>query len=181
MREYLWRRRQAEPDRELWRRAKKRAADRGLPFDLSMEEVVIPSHCPVLGIELRCGEGRGPGSPSLDRIEPELGYISGNVRVISDKANRMKGRRDHASLVKRSQCASGWEKVEFLMIAEYVRRELLLKEVRRKARSGGGAKQWKKVEEFLEAVFSRGQLVDVEEVKKDDVVEPVLTHDMMSF
>lgn len=67
------------------------------------------------------------------------------------------------------------------MIAEYVRRELLLKEVRRKARSGGGAKQWKKVEEFLEAVFSRGQLVDVEEVKKDDVVEPVLTHDMMSF
>lgn len=31
-----------------------------------------------------------PDSPSLDRIKPELGYVKGNIRVISFKANSIK-------------------------------------------------------------------------------------------
>jgi hypothetical protein len=29
-------------------------------------------------------------SPSLDRIVPEKGYVAGNIRVISQRANRIK-------------------------------------------------------------------------------------------
>ena len=31
-----------------------------------------------------------PDSPSLDRIVPELGYVKGNIRVISNRANHLK-------------------------------------------------------------------------------------------
>lgn len=179
MREYLWHRRQTGPDRELWRRAKERAADRSLAFDLPIEEVIIPQRCPALGIIVRVGGGRTPHSPSLDRIEPELGYVSGNVRVISDKANRLKGERDLQALVERANRALGWERSEFQMIAEYVRRELLLKEVRLKASTVSGARHWKPIAEFLERVFSRGELIDVEELKRIDERNALLTHDMM--
>ncbi len=52
----------------------------------------IPDVCPVLGISLYPGTGRGPGhnAPSLDRIVPALGYVPGNVQVISHLANSMK-------------------------------------------------------------------------------------------
>ncbi|WP_145960516.1 hypothetical protein [Novosphingobium meiothermophilum] len=35
-------------------------------------------------------KGGGANSPSLDRIEPELGYVPGNTIVISNRANRLK-------------------------------------------------------------------------------------------
>lgn len=72
--------------------ARSRAKKRGLPFDITYEDVVVPEFCPILGIPLK-EKGR-PGwsdnSPSLDRIIPEKGYVKGNVRVISNRANRIK-------------------------------------------------------------------------------------------
>lgn len=54
----------------------------------------VPSHCPILGIELirvyRGIKGPTPNSPSLDRRKPELGYVKGNVRWISNRANLLK-------------------------------------------------------------------------------------------
>jgi hypothetical protein len=47
----------------------------------------------VLGVEFSVSKnGKGPGdtSPSLDRIDSNLGYIKGNIKVISFKANRIK-------------------------------------------------------------------------------------------
>lgn len=35
-------------------------------------------------------KGGGANSPSLDRIEPDLGYVAGNAIVISNRANRLK-------------------------------------------------------------------------------------------
>lgn len=65
---------------------------KGIPFDLCEEDFDIPAVCPVLGIPLMFAEGGSPtdNSPSLDKFIPELGYVKGNVAVISMKANRMK-------------------------------------------------------------------------------------------
>ncbi len=53
---------------------------------------MIPTHCPYLGCELTyiTGQGRLDTTASVDKIDPELGYVKGNVQVISDLANRMK-------------------------------------------------------------------------------------------
>lgn len=74
------------------RAAKYRAKKIGVPFDLLPSEIVVPAICPVLGIPLSHKIGYGPcnHSPSLDRVVPELGYVRGNVVVISGRANRIK-------------------------------------------------------------------------------------------
>jgi len=160
MREYLWHRRQQEPDRELWRRARTRAADRGGAFDLPREDIISPSACPVLGIPLEVGGPRSPNSPSLDRIVPSRGYVTGNVRVISDLANRFKGAKSLGQLKKMAAQSEGNRKAVFQLITEYVEREALLTDVRNKASSQkAGAQEWARIAAFLEKVFSRGQLV----------------------
>ena len=71
--------------------ARLRAARYGLSCTISEEDIIIPKYCPILGIEILRGEGSvHPGSPSLDRIIPQLGYVHGNIQVISYKANTMK-------------------------------------------------------------------------------------------
>jgi hypothetical protein len=175
MRDYLWRRCQARPDWALWLRAKKRAADRGLRFDLAATEIIIPPTCPALGIPLRVGKRRSPNSPSLDRIEPWRGYVSGNVRVISDRANRLKGARDLQQLRASAARASGPLQTEFLLLAEYVEREALLREVRAKAEKGRpGWREWAKIAVFLDKVFSRGQLLGAEYSKVSNKVSDLL-------
>ena len=71
--------------------AKYRAKKYGLPFSLTKHDFVIPDVCPLLGIPInKVGSKRTDNSPSLDKIDPAKGYTTGNVWVISDKANRMK-------------------------------------------------------------------------------------------
>ena len=77
----------------MFRGAKKRAKASGIPFSLEIEDIVIPETCPVFGFPLvKNLGGKGPSSlsPSLDRIIPELGYVKGNIQVISYLANKMK-------------------------------------------------------------------------------------------
>ncbi len=83
--------RSGTPRYELWRGARGRARDLGLPFDLCLDDIVIPETCPVLGVSLEPSLGKATvRSPSLDRIVPKLGYVRGNVRVISHRANMLK-------------------------------------------------------------------------------------------
>lgn len=83
--------RRADPVLALLSEARARAARRGLPFELSRDDLEIPEVCPLLGIPLIVGVGiLHPGSPSLDRVIPVLGYVPGNVLVISHLANSMK-------------------------------------------------------------------------------------------
>lgn len=91
------RRRAQAVQRTLVRSARRRASERGLPFDLHEDDLTIPKVCPVLGIrietpERRAGERLGPRdrSPSLDREVPEKGYVKENVNVISWRANKLK-------------------------------------------------------------------------------------------
>jgi hypothetical protein len=84
---------------ELWQKAKKRAKEKGIVFDLGVLDIVIPKVCPILGIELHKGAGRiEPSSPSLDRKNNQLGYTKENSWVVSHKANRLKSDATAAEL-----------------------------------------------------------------------------------
>lgn len=156
MRAYYADRRQRLPDRELWERARKRARRYGLPFELPADAVVIPAACPALGLPLMTGGKRSRHSPSLDRIRPQDGYVRGNVRVLSDHANRLKGNLNLTALVARAKSAKGARRREYERLVEYVRREQLLAEVRRKAAEGGRmGEEWAKIASFLEKAFIR--------------------------
>lgn len=75
----------------LWKNAKLRAEKHNLPFNLEISDIVIPKKCPVLGIDLIANGDKGKrNSPSLDKIIPSLGYVKGNVIVVSLKANTIK-------------------------------------------------------------------------------------------
>ena len=71
--------------------AKSRAKSQGVPFAITVSDIVIPEVCPVLGIKIVRNGGKGnPATPSLDRFVPELGYVPGNIHVISWRANWIK-------------------------------------------------------------------------------------------
>ncbi len=92
----------------LWS-IKTRAKKRGIPFNLTHEDVQIPENCPILGIPLEINLGHsGPNSPTLDRIIPGKGYIRGNVQVISHRANTIKS---DATLEELRQVTSFMEKL----------------------------------------------------------------------
>ena len=76
----------------LFREGRRRAKEKGLEFSIRLDHVpLLPSHCPILGIPIVAGSSNlHPGSPSLDRINSDLGYIPGNVKVISHRANVLK-------------------------------------------------------------------------------------------
>lgn len=73
---------------------KSNAKRAGVEFSIPFEEIRWPYTCPLLGIILNYGlgnKGRSlPESQSFDRKNPEHGYISGNVQIISHKANQIK-------------------------------------------------------------------------------------------
>lgn len=85
------------PDKVMFKSAKGRAKRFGLPFDITLDDVraAIPAdgRCPITGQDFIRNEGKGGGGPqsmSLDRVIPELGYVRGNIRVISHLANTLK-------------------------------------------------------------------------------------------
>ena len=83
-------------NKEKWmcNTSKVRAKQKNLPFNLSTEYLkeIWPedNKCPALGITMKKGDFCVTDhSPTLDRIIPELGYIKGNVQVVSALANRI--------------------------------------------------------------------------------------------
>lgn len=88
--------RQKNPERAMFIEAKCRAKARGIPFTITFEDIHWPVICPVFGTPLVYGAGKvgrnghRANSASLDRKVNELGYVPGNVFVISHRANRLK-------------------------------------------------------------------------------------------
>ena len=71
--------------------ARRRADKRGLDFDITKDDIVVPEYCPLIGIKLNVNEnGAGPDSPSIDRIDSNKGYVKDNIWVISHRANTVK-------------------------------------------------------------------------------------------
>ena len=65
-----------------------------IPYDLSAEYMLslvpLDGICPAIGIPIIFGGHLTRNSPSVDRIVPSEGYVRGNIRIISFKANAMK-------------------------------------------------------------------------------------------
>lgn len=89
------------PDNTFYRQfnsRKQTAKKNGIPFTISFDELEKPEYCPVLGVKLNYGcstgldgkQTRDPNKASIDKVIPELGYIPGNVFVISWRANKLK-------------------------------------------------------------------------------------------
>jgi hypothetical protein len=84
------------PEWYMHNKAKRRALDRQIDFNIEVKDIVMPVNCPVfkkykLKKEYSEKSGPKPWSPSLDRIDNSKGYVKGNIQVISNKANTMKG------------------------------------------------------------------------------------------
>lgn len=101
MRTYMFPRnkanRLANPRQAIRDRAKQTAKNRNIEFELTVEDIPeIPEFCPVfpwVKLEHRTGKGRKgnfPNSPSIDRIDSSKGYVRGNIRIISLRANMLK-------------------------------------------------------------------------------------------
>lgn len=84
-----------EQARNAVRTAKVRADKQGVPFDLTLEDVmVLGDVCALSGLPFEITNSPGhpcPYSPSLDRVKPQLGYVRGNIRLILNALNAMKG------------------------------------------------------------------------------------------
>lgn len=84
--------------------AKARAKKNNLPFNITIEDIIIPNKCPLLNVELtlystKSGKSSDDTVASLDRIIPELGYTKGNIQVISKLANVLKNKATKEQLV----------------------------------------------------------------------------------
>ncbi len=99
------------PEKTMLRNAKARSKKAGLAFDIELEDIKRPTHCPLLGFPLVVGGGHN--SPSLDRIDSAGGYTRDNIWVISDRANRIKRDATLAELemivdgLRRKKCSVG--------------------------------------------------------------------------
>lgn len=80
--------------------AKRRAVKKNLAFTLTKEDIVVPDLCPILKIPFILGiKGNYEHTPSLDRIDNNLGYTKSNVQIITKKANSMKNSATSEELI----------------------------------------------------------------------------------
>lgn len=110
----VWRKN--HPEQMLHLSAKRRATSLGIPFDIDVADIVIPDKCPITGLVLEINQSGKTGpkdnSPTLDKIHPELGYVRGNIAVISFKANKWKSnmsKKDVETLLNYINTAPGIE------------------------------------------------------------------------
>lgn len=85
--------RHTNPHQYILTRARMGAIKRGLEFNITINDIDFPTHCPILYIELKYVSSGGrptDDTASIDRIDNTIGYIPTNVRIISWRANRLK-------------------------------------------------------------------------------------------
>lgn len=90
------------PEKAVMIRTRTRARKIKVPFNLDESDIVIPEYCPILGIRLFFGEQNGH-SPSVDRIDNSKGYVKGNIKIISHRANTIKNNgtiEEHEKIIK---------------------------------------------------------------------------------
>lgn len=77
--------------RAAYRNKAKNAKAVGIEFSIPFGEMEFPDVCPVLGMPLVYGGRQHQDNcATYDRLDPKKGYVSGNVNIISYRANRLK-------------------------------------------------------------------------------------------
>lgn len=71
----------------LYLSATARCRSRNIDLTIQEEDIVMGRHCPICSVELVIGTRQ---APSLDRTDPEQGYIPGNINVICRRCNSIK-------------------------------------------------------------------------------------------
>lgn len=94
----------------MWKRAKHRAERKGLKFNIAPDDCRVPDDCAVFGPMDLNTSGLNRMGPSLDRIKPELGYVKGNVIVISGLANTIKNCWTRSQVRAVADCDAIWPK-----------------------------------------------------------------------
>ena len=85
------------------RKAKSRSKKKNLEFNLTLADLITLKNntCPILGSEILYKSGIDyKKSASLDRIDPNKGYIISNVKIVSYEGNTLKNRNNFHSAVK---------------------------------------------------------------------------------
>lgn len=91
------------PYKTVFQNAKARVLRGGGKWELDFENFTFPEYCPYLGYKLNYSYGKGKiqhNSPSFDRIDPDKGYVEGNVEIISNRANSMKNDADKSTQIE---------------------------------------------------------------------------------
>lgn len=81
---------EGKPKQYVLKKAKARAKRKGIEFSLTEADIVFPKRCPIMGVPFNYSpqtEKEVYYGPSIDRIDNALGYIPGNIRIISYLAN----------------------------------------------------------------------------------------------
>jgi hypothetical protein len=81
-------RRLRNPQKSLFLRVRRRCKDENIPFHLTLEDIVIPTHCPVFGTPISLSDR--DFWPTVDRINPKGHYTKDNIVIMSMRANRLK-------------------------------------------------------------------------------------------
>ncbi len=85
--------RENNPKSYMLTRAKSGARKRNIEFTITIDDIVLLTHCPILELELvysKKGNGITDNLATLDRVDSSKGYVPGNVCVISWRANWLK-------------------------------------------------------------------------------------------
>lgn len=90
------------PQGRLLHRLYKSHQQFGFNFNLKHSDIIIPKHCPILGIELSTDpqDKDKPCYYTADRIDSSKGLVKGNIQIISMRANKMKNKATELELIQ---------------------------------------------------------------------------------
>lgn len=80
-----------KPSLIMLNNSKQRAKNKGIEHTLTLDDIIIPDYCPILGIKLETGNRKNHlNAPSIDRVDNNKGYTKDNILIMSVKANMLK-------------------------------------------------------------------------------------------
>ncbi len=86
----------------ILRAAKMRSKKKNIEFNLTLADLIKIKNniCPILGCEILYKSGvDNKRSASLDRIDPNKGYVPDNVKIVSFEGNALKNKNNINSMI----------------------------------------------------------------------------------